>query len=585
MRISPGLGRAAVLVGVAIAFADASIVVLAVPDVINQLDVSVAASSWVITAYNVAVVVAGALLIPAVGRFAPRRLAAIGFAAFALAALGCAAAPSFGVLVGFRTVQGLAAALVLVSALPLLGGRAGVRAWTLAATIGLAAGPALGGLLTELFSWRAIFAVQAPVAALGLLALARLTPGERAAPGGKRPRASWLADACLAALSAALVGALFLVVLLLISGFGWQPFPAALVATTLPVLALAADRLGRGLPAGAAVSGGALLVACGLVVLGFLPGPETALVVAGLALCGTGLGLASQPLGLLALDGPSLPHDAAWTVVARHVGLVLALAAVTPVLVSSLDKLENDAEAVGGEVVLRAPLPLQEKVPLLLELADVADTAEVGLPDIDETFARHESGNGVATAVGERLTATLKELIAHSFRPAFLLCAAFGLVAAALGLALGPVRRRARAPALALLGVAAAVAVVAVAAEVNRGALDDPAAVADPCRPAPPFRGEGVDATIQRVALGALGDAACELDTSRAALLRGLTGDGPSPWPSNELEAAVRTGVVDTIDRERERGTIDGTLALFLRALVAAAPLDWIRGALEGLQN
>ena len=232
MQISPGLGRAAVLVGVAIAFADASIVVLAVPEVINQLDVSVAASSWVITAYNVAVVVAGALLIPAVGRFAPRRLAAVGFAAFALAALGCAAAPSFGVLVGFRTVQGLAAALVLVSALPLLGGRTGVRAWTLAATIGLAAGPALGGLLTELFSWRAIFAVQAPIAALGLLALLRLAAGERAAPGGKRPRTSWLADACLAALSAALVGALFLVVLLLISGFGWQPFPAALVATT-----------------------------------------------------------------------------------------------------------------------------------------------------------------------------------------------------------------------------------------------------------------------------------------------------------------------------------------------------------------
>jgi hypothetical protein len=209
----------------------------------------------------------------------------------------------------------------------------------------------------------------------------------------------------------------------------------------------------------------------------------------------------------------------------------------------------------------------------------------VGLPDVDATFAKHETGNGAATAVGERLTATLKELIAHSFRAAFLLCAAFGLVAAALGLALGPVRRRARAPALAFLGAAAVVAVVAVAADLNRGALDDPAAVADPCRPAPAFRGEGVDATIQRVALGALGDAACELDTSRAALLRGLTGDGPSPWPSKELEQAVRTGVVDTIDRERERGTIDGTVALVLRGLVAAAPLDWIRTALEGLQG
>ena len=124
----------------------------------------------------------------------------------------------------------------------------------------------------------------------------------------------------------------------------------------------------------------ALVWPSNVIVLGFLPGPETGLVVAGLALCGAGLGLASQPLGRLALDGPSLPHDAAWTVVFRHAGLVLALAAVTPVLVSSLDTLESDAEAVGGEVVLRAPLPLQEKVPLLLELADVADTAAEDQP-------------------------------------------------------------------------------------------------------------------------------------------------------------------------------------------------------------
>jgi len=113
--------------------------------------------------------------------------------------------------------------------------------------------------------------------------------------------------------------------------------------------------------------------------------------------------------------------------------------------------------------------------------------------------------------------------------------------------------------------------------------LDDPAAAVDPCRRPPAFQGEGADAAVQRIALGALADAACELGTSRAALLRDLVGNGPSRVSSDRLAAAVRSGVLHTIDEERERGTIDGTVALVLRGLVAAAPLEWIRQILDGL--
>jgi MFS family permease len=582
MRTWTAANRAVLLLGVSVAFADASIVVLGVPDAMADLHVGITWASWLITAYNVAVVAAGVVLVPLAGRLAPRPLAAAGFAVFALASVGCAAATTIGVLVGFRAVQGAAAALVLVAALPLLGGRSAIRAWTLAATVGLAAGPALGGLLTEVASWRAIFVVQAPVMALGLFAALRLAVHADPDVPGARPRGARLADACLAALSAALVGALFLVVVLLINGFGWEPLPAALVATTLPVLAVAAERIARGLGSPTAVPAGAALVTAGLAILAFLPGAETGFVVTGLALCGAGLGLAAQPLGRLALSGPSVTRDAAWTVAARHAGLVVALVATTPVLVASLNQLEDDAEAVAGEVVLRAPLPIQEKVPVIVELAGLADPQEARLPDVDAALASR-AGDPDVDRLADALTAALRDVVAHSFRDAFLVCAGFGLLAFALGLGLGRSRPPVRAPATILVAGAAVVAVVAFAAELGRGALDDPAATADPCDAPADFEGDGFDATIQRVALGALSDAACELDTNRAALLRGLVGDGPSPWSEEELASAVRSGLVDTLDREEKDGTIDGRVAAVIRTLVASAPLDWIKQLLGRL--
>ena len=92
------------------------------------------------------------------------------------ASIACALANGLGFLIAARVVQGTGAALLLAGSLPVLGALAGsvgagARLWILAGTFGLALGPALGGVLTQAFSWRAIFAAQAPVAALGLLAL------------------------------------------------------------------------------------------------------------------------------------------------------------------------------------------------------------------------------------------------------------------------------------------------------------------------------------------------------------------------------------------------------------------------------
>ena len=134
------------------------------------------------------------------------------------------------VLIGGRVVQAIGATLLLSGALGAfeahLGAPPGRWAWSLAATLGLAIGPALGGVLTELFDWRAIFLAQAPFAVAALLVGAARTPrivplipgdpvpppeamvpdgrsGERAP--GRRTLASWLADGAVVLVSAGLV--------------------------------------------------------------------------------------------------------------------------------------------------------------------------------------------------------------------------------------------------------------------------------------------------------------------------------------------------------------------------------------------
>ena len=112
------LGQAAIWAAVALAFADSSIVVLALPDLLRQLDTSIGGVSLVITIYNVAVVVATPLVIWLVRRPArgvPARRACILFAA---GSAGCALAGSLELLVALRVVQALGGAFLLASALP-----------------------------------------------------------------------------------------------------------------------------------------------------------------------------------------------------------------------------------------------------------------------------------------------------------------------------------------------------------------------------------------------------------------------------------------------------------------------------------
>ncbi|HTI35223.1 MAG TPA: MFS transporter, partial [Miltoncostaea sp.] len=163
-------------VAVGLAFADSSIVMLGLPEIYGELDATIPGASFVITAYNLAVAVAAFVLIPVMRRVAPVPVLLAGLAIFAAASLGCGLAPTLPVLVAFRGVQGIGGAMLLAASLPALvrlagGEREGRSIWALAGSAGAVVGPALGGVITELADWRAIFIVQAPVAAIALPAL------------------------------------------------------------------------------------------------------------------------------------------------------------------------------------------------------------------------------------------------------------------------------------------------------------------------------------------------------------------------------------------------------------------------------
>src|SRR5437899_1616505 len=134
-----------------VVLADTSIVTLALPQLLGDLHTTVeglAAVLGVYTAVLAVTLVPGGRLAPVVG---VRMLGAAGFLVLAAASVVCAEASSLGGLLVARGVQALGGAAGLMAAFAVLHGEPGRgrRLWVAAAVIATAAGPALGGLLTE----------------------------------------------------------------------------------------------------------------------------------------------------------------------------------------------------------------------------------------------------------------------------------------------------------------------------------------------------------------------------------------------------------------------------------------------------
>ena len=168
--------------GAFVAFLDTTIVNIAFPDIAASFpEASRGLLSWVLDGYFVVI---AALLVPAGGladRFGHRRVFLIGVAAFTAASLLCAVAPSLGLLIAFRVLQGVGAALIAPASLaivldsfPLERRSTGVGLWGAAAAAAAAVGPTLGGALVELSDWRLVFLVNLPLGAAILIAGRRL---------------------------------------------------------------------------------------------------------------------------------------------------------------------------------------------------------------------------------------------------------------------------------------------------------------------------------------------------------------------------------------------------------------------------
>lgn len=164
---------AATILGSSMAFIDSTVVNVALPTLQTDLQATVSDVQWVVEAY--ALFVAALILVGgSLGdRFGRRRIFMLGVALFAIASAWCGLAPTIGHLVIARGVQGVGGALLIPGSLAIISASfadaqrgSAIGVWSGFTAITSATGPVLGGWLIETFSWRWIFLINLPLAAI-----------------------------------------------------------------------------------------------------------------------------------------------------------------------------------------------------------------------------------------------------------------------------------------------------------------------------------------------------------------------------------------------------------------------------------
>jgi len=215
---------------------DASVVTLTYAPLGARFHAGPAAVEWVSLAYLLTLV---ALLVP-VGRFSDahgRKLMYLyGFAVFTAASAACGFAPGLGVLVGFRVVQALGAALMQANSVALVTTsapadrmRSALGMQAAGQAIGLALGPTIGGALVATWGWRWVFLVNVPVGIIALVCGHYLLPRTPAPASGLAPANGGRVDAVSVLLLGA-TGTAALLGLSVGSGLGLPVWTAAVLA-------------------------------------------------------------------------------------------------------------------------------------------------------------------------------------------------------------------------------------------------------------------------------------------------------------------------------------------------------------------